>query len=419
MDEGREPGGVGGPPPAETVAVTGTDELEPSRGGRRRRRRGLVAVALVAVTAIVGVTAAIALSADDGDDHRVTSTDLDSPAAQRVFAALGTTTAAGSFTATYEVRTEPATHPRVEDACRPAPVPNGGGAVGQVCVLKAGGAASPVTITGVATINQDPYRMRSVSEVTGFGQITTIVDGTRLWEMGGGDYGMHGRSGDAAPGDSISGFAGLVEGTLGRGPGALTMLTLASPNGYLNLSKEAVTRAAPAGTGTVGGIAVTYFDVDVRPDQLLGVAGLTGEQTKTIREALATLADAGYQGTTTRVAIDADGLIRETSSVARFEDGSKQTSRTTFSDFGCAGIVSLPGEPDAPEPTGPCPDPTASTAVPATAPTPASTVRPGASPTTVVPDPSTTTTTGAPSGTSGSGTTATSTTTTTGPGEDG
>ncbi len=402
---------AGGPPPAETVAVANDDELDPS--SRARRRRGRIAVALLVLVGVVGAATALALTipGGDGDGNGATKKpSLQSPAAMKVFAALGTTTAAGSFTATYELHSTFGSQQPDAPTCPPverstAPPRSADVSVG--CIAISSPVASPVAITGVATINQDPYRMRSVSDVTGFGAITVHVDGTRLWETGGGNYG------EGTSGASISGFANLVEGTLGPGPGALTMLTIASPNGYLNLSKEAVSGVSPAGTGTVDGVPVTYFDVDVKPAQLLDVPGLTGEQMKTIREALAVLDAAGYRGTTTKVGVGADGLIRETTSVATFADGSRQTSHTTFSEFGCAGIVELPGDPPSSAAPAPCPTPTTpTTPTTAAAAAPTTVVVP---PPTVPPGPGTTVT----SVPNTSSTTATSTTTTTGPGAGG
>src|SRR5262245_43840693 len=124
MDDGRDNDSVR-PQPAETVAVAHGDELDPAPRGRRRRR-GLIAIALIAVVAIVGLAVAVALMGSDEDsDPRVTSTDLDTPAAQRVLAALGTATAAGSFTATYEIHTEPSTQAprRVDAPTCPPPTP--------------------------------------------------------------------------------------------------------------------------------------------------------------------------------------------------------------------------------------------------------------------------------------------------------
>lgn len=49
------------------------------------------------------------------------------------------------------------------------------------------------------------------------------------------------------------------------------------------------------------------------------------------------------------VSIDANGLIRHTTSVAMFRDGGTMTSDDTFSQFGCAGAVAVPGRsPGAP-----------------------------------------------------------------------
>ena len=92
--------------------------------------------------------------------------------------------------------------------------------------------------------------MVATSQVTGFGSIVVHVDGTRLWEQGGGMYGYNGfPDGASGDGNKISGFANLVSGTLGQGPGTLTMLTLANPNGYLNLQKAAVSGVTLRGPG--------------------------------------------------------------------------------------------------------------------------------------------------------------------------
>jgi hypothetical protein len=161
------------------------------------------------------------------------------------------------------------------------------------------------------------------------------------------------------------------------------MLTLANPNGYLNLQQAAVSGVTPAGTGVVNGVAVTYFDVVIDNAKLLDIPGLTAEQTKTITEALAQLRAAGLQtGGTTKVGIDAAGFIRETSSTATFEDGTRQLSRTRFSNFGCAGFVTLPGEAPAP-PAKPCAPTTPTTTAPAPADTTTTSVAPATTTTTL------------------------------------
>ncbi len=371
-------------------------ELEES--GPPARRRGRLAIALsaaVCVALLVGVAIVAAQGGDgnggDGTDGLGDKKIVHSPEADTVIAAVGATTAAGSYTATYELHSTPATvSTPPTSSCTPETTtvnPDGSMSSGRACSINAmgSGTGQPVTITGRATINTDPYRMMAESQVTGLGAITVRVDGTRLWETGGGNYGLDGRG--IGAGQSLSGFANLVAGTLGDGPGALTMLTLASPNGYLNLQKEAVSSVTPAGTGMVDGAPVTYYEVDIDPARLLDIPGLTSEQTKTIHAALAQLARSGYQSRKTKVGIDASGLIRETTTVTAFADGSTQSTHSVFSNFGCAGIVVLPGDPDdvATEPT-PC-----APTVPTSPPLPATTVPPTTDTTTAAPESSATT----------------------------
>ena len=89
----------------------------------------------------------------------------------------------------------------------------GGSAAGAVATTAgfhqytAVGCATAIAVHG--TVNLDPYAMVAISEVSGLGTITTYVNGTTVWELGGGDYGN-------ATGSPLSGFASLVEGTLGQ-----------------------------------------------------------------------------------------------------------------------------------------------------------------------------------------------------------
>lgn len=393
MDDGRSSEDPDRSRPAETVAVSELDDPDRSPRGRR----GRVVAGLVALLCVVGMAVAVAATGGDrGGDDRAddpivkTPSPPKTPAALEVFAALGTTTASGSFNATYEFHSTPGSgsDDNAPSSCgdiRKHTAPDGSVSESQTCVAIGAYSSSPVTITGRSTINIDPYRMISVSDVTGFGEITVRVDGTRLWETGGGNYGMTGRPGADTAGAPISGFADLVAGTLGPGPGALTMLTIASPNGYLNLQKEAVSGVTPAGAGVVDGVPVTYFEVVIDPARLLTISGLTDEQVKTIREALAQLKAAGYRSTTTKVGIDAAGLIRETTSVADFEDGSRQTSHTVLSNFGCAGFVRLPGDPPSSAVAAPCASTTPTTPTTTVAPTSTTTMPPSPDTSTSVP----------------------------------
>ena len=69
------------------------------------------------------------------------------------------------------------------------------------------------------TIDTDPFAMVAVSNVPGLGEITLRDNGTDVWEFGGADYGLAPGVSETGPGASLSGFAGLVEGTLGARQG--------------------------------------------------------------------------------------------------------------------------------------------------------------------------------------------------------
>ena len=161
--------------------------------------------------------------------------------------------------------------------------------------------------------------------MSGLGQVAVKTDGNEIVEQGGGNYGA------LNDGQRLSGFASLVEGTFGEGPGALTMLGLASPTGYLSLSADAVTGVTPVGTGVVGGVPVTYYDVVSDTDAMRELSGLTSEQQQTIDTALQHLHSAGFVEAHARIAIDAGGYVRESSSEATFRDGTRMTRHMTLS----------------------------------------------------------------------------------------
>ena len=386
MEDGKD-GGNPLEPPAP-VELTPPADTGATHGAGRRRRTG-VGIAAVALIAVIAIVVVLVATRDDRADQHVTHRVVTGPAGRALYAALGATTAAGSYTATFDFQSTPS-----PNAPKPRTVPcpevhRGSGTViiapdgiTSATTFESGSGTSgctmvevprqAVSITGHATVNTDPYRMVAESQVTGFGAITVHVDSTRLWETGGGNYGLDGSN--DGPGSPLSGFASLVEGTLGAGQGALTMITLASPNGYLHLEKEAVSGVTPAGTGVVDGTPVTFYEVDVDPAKLLDIPGLSGEQIKTIHAGLDGLKQVDYKSTRVKVAIDDAGFIRQTSSVATFADGSRMTSTTTLSNFGCAGIVRLPGDPPAPTtPTVPCVSPDTGTTTTSTSTTSTST----------------------------------------------
>lgn len=174
---------------------------------------------------------------------------------------------------------------------------------------------------------------------------------------------------------------------------------LSSPTGYLDLDQSMISGADQTGTGTVDGVAVTIYTISIAPGQGENIPGLNAEQLKAIAASDAILKQQGFTGSTVQVSVDASGYIRQTRSVAHFSDGSSTSSESTFSDFGCAGTVLMPGQTGASAPpagcvspdTGVAPTTTTSSTVPPPTSVPSTTMPP--TPTTVTEPPSSTTST--------------------------
>jgi hypothetical protein len=200
---------------------------------------------------------------------------------------------------------------------------------------------SGLAITGHGTEDLNPLAIVAVSDVPGVGSITARIDSTRVWEYGGADYGLA-PGASSGPGSPISGFASLVEGTLGRREGAVSMLGLGSATGYLTLTSEEITVADRTGAGVVNRVPVTFYRAAVDISKLASLPGLTGDQVKTIQDAIRVLVEQGYGGTTDTLAVDRHGRILQSTTVTTFADGGKVTEQTTFSNFGARGRVQMP-----------------------------------------------------------------------------
>jgi hypothetical protein len=341
----------------------------------RRRRTGLVA-GLIAALVVVAIPVVVLQMG--GSDSGSRGPAVRSDARHVVLAAAGATAASGRYDITFTdhvtARDDPA-------PCTPAPPPTGTNAgVNATALCVSSGIQPRVDIVGHGTVNLDPYASVSVADVTDLGEITTYIDGTTVWEIGGGGYG-------STTGNPLSGFAGSVEGTLGPGEGAVTMITLASRGGYLDLEESAVQHATPDGTGTIDGATLTYYDITIDVSKLANAPDLTSEERATIAAALPLLTSAGYSGTDERVGIDAAGFIRDVTATEHFADGSTMSRRTLLSNFGCAPTVTMPDQPAPPSTTAPC-RPSDTTTVPASAST-----TPESAPTTTTGATTTTTTT--------------------------
>jgi hypothetical protein len=367
------------------------DEEEPSAGGGSRiTRRAVGVMAAVVCVAVVGVPVGLALTSTGSSTPSGPKLGT-SKAKERVLSALSATISSGSFDISYS---EKAVTSPTSTTSTTAPTPSctssqgssgiSGGTIpggspasnvlpkngtGVICWQNSGSGLQGLGFSGQGTIDTAPFAMVASTNVPSIGPVTIRDNGIDVWEIGGGNYGLSPGSSDTGPGSPLSGFSGLVEGTLGQRQGGLAMMGLASPTGYLELDQNAITSASQVGTGVVDGVAVTIYQVSLNPAQEANVPGTTTEEATAIRDALALLQGQGYSGTTVKVSIDDAGYIRETVSVASFTDGATQTADVTFSNFGCAGKVLMPGEQGATSPPPGCVSPdtaSSSTFVPTT-----------------------------------------------------
>jgi len=381
----------------------------------RSRRRAAVVVAAVTCLAVVGVPVGLALSSGPGTpgaQPKPQRSDVgnivhlgNGPAEHQVLSALSATTASGNFNVAYDLTQAPApVASTTATTCASISVaPNLAETNGQnfkgssntmVTQTCGGGGTLNASVQGQGTIDVDPYAMAVSADVSSFGNLSIRVDGTDYWELGAGDNGLVPEPNDNAPlpgggsgpGSTLSSFAGLVEGTLGQREGAYAMLGMASPTGFLDLSQQSVTGAAQVGTGQVGGVPVTEYEVSIDLAQLAQGPGITSDEVSTIQSAVGVLDQAGYTGTVVKVAIDGAGFIREITPVASFSDGGKVTLDATFSNFGCAGTVLMPGQQGATSPPAGCVSPDSTTT---TGPGATTTTGPGST-TTAAPAPTTT-----------------------------
>jgi len=408
--QSRHQAGQGGVPMDDRTPASGmgpsSDEgglwLDEGSGQSRVRpnRHRIAVVAGIAVcVALIGVPVGLVATSGSGPSSTRTpsASHVTNPAAkQAVLSALSATTSAGNFNVAYEF--DPPTAPTVATTtttttttmpvCHTISIPSSGvGVLGgsganavpppapgteTVCSGEVGTATSNpnISVTGTGTVDTDPFAMLAVSNVSSIGKVSIRDDGTNIWEfLGNDDGGLAPGSSDTGPGQSLPGFAGLVESTLGQRQGALAMGGLASPTGYLDLDQSMISAADQTGTGTVDGVPVTIYEITISPAQEANVAntpGYSAGQSKAVTDAAAILKQQGYTGTSEEISIDASGYIRQTRSTAHFSDGSSSTSQTTFSDFGCAGTVLMPGQSGPTAPPAGCVSPDTGVAPPTT-----------------------------------------------------
>ncbi len=338
--------------------------VAPRRARSPKSRR--VAAALLAVAVVAGGAAvAVRISGhDDGHGNGpprpgVAVRNIDDPRARiDVYSALRVTTASGSFHIRYRLSETPAPASSVTSAPAGTSCGSASEAVtvagGHGVIIDCGYAAAEphnVVISGDGVVTVNPTAMVTRANVPNLGLITTRVNGTDVWEDGGGNYGMNPGSGTGA-GAPLSQFADLVSSTLGQREGAVAMGSMASPTGYLDLAEQSITATSRLGDSKVDGVPTHDYKVTIdsnRDDR----PGLTAEEAKTAAAARAVLSREGYTSTVVQLSIDGLGFIRRAQTTVTFADGGTVDADTTFSDFGCATVVIGPAGPSiAPDPSG-------------------------------------------------------------------
>jgi hypothetical protein len=409
MDDGTPAGST------EQPADEGDLWIDEGSGSSRKypnRRRAGIVLGVAACVALIGVPVGLLVASGPepapqaSPPHHVT---IGGGLAKRsVLHALSATTDSGTFAFTYQLNE--------------SPYQSGSAVDGPSC----SGSSCPTTpvlqstqVQGSGTINTNPMAMAASAAISSNGvsglQVGVRVDPTTVWEVGYADNGLTPAANDAG-GNDLPGFAGLVEGTLGPREGAVAMMGMASPTGYLDLVEPAVTSATEVGTSTVDGVAVTQYQLTIDPGSLATAPGTSTEEQNAIDAAIQSLTGQGYRTIRDLVSIDASGFIRESASTVTFSDGGTVTLDAHFSNFGCAGTVLMPGQGGDSTPPSGCVSADTGTAPTATSTT--TTTGPSSqTPTTVSPvtpvAPSTTTTVSTPGSTSTTTTTTTSSTSTT------
>jgi hypothetical protein len=399
VDQGSE-GGAHGPDP-EGLWL---DEGKPGRYSNKTARRAWLAVGAATCLVVIGIPVGILVTggAGSGSPHQTSHKSAvvhlgDGPAKRSVLAALSATTDSGNFSFNYELGETPGAATSTPTTCptivgpsvNGEPVSSSSGITNSVS--ECGEAVSPDNVVqGSGIINTNPMAMAASADISQGGisglQVGVRVDPTTVWEVGSSDNGLIPQS-NGGTGQSLPGFAGLTEGTLGSREGAVAMMGMASPTGYLDLVQPAISGAAEVGSSTVDGVSVTQYELEIDAAALANAPGVSSAETSTITSAVALLTAQGFTTIRDLISIDASGFIRESSSTVAFSDGGTVTLDAQFSDFGCAGTLLMPGQGGTSTAPSGCTSPDtgvapATTTTPAVAPTPTTVVSPGVTATT-------------------------------------
>jgi hypothetical protein len=321
--------------------------------GRRPRRIPRLAAVSVAAACLLLIGIPVGLLVSNGSPHPGSHANNPiriggGPAKRSVLAALSATTDSGSFNFSYDLTEVPGTTTPTTSSCPGQP--------STPCVGVGGGGTEDSSVQGAGIIDTNPMAMAASASLSEGLQVGVRVSPTMVWEVSYTDNALNPQANDGS-GQSLPDFASITESTLGSREGAVAMMGMASPTGYLNLSQPAITDAAQVGTSTVDGVPVTQYSLAIDPSSLASASNVTSEEASTITAALGVLTAQGYTGIRDLISIDASGFIRESSSTVSFSDGGSVTLDGHFSNFGCAGTVLMPGAPSTSSPPPNCTSP--------------------------------------------------------------
>jgi hypothetical protein len=320
------------------------DEGKDPNARHGRSRRAWATISAVACLLLVGVPVGLLVATTSrlpAHPHTTRSSGVvhlgGGPAERSVLAALSATTDSGSFDFTYDLSESPGTSTTTTTAC--------GYAYGSSCPTSS---PDDTAVVGSGIIDANPMAMAASASISQNGtsglQVGVRVNSTTVWEVGSTDNGLTPVSTDDGSGQPLPEFAGLTEGALGEREGAVAMMGMASPTGYLDLVQPAISGAAEVGTSTVDGVPVTQYELAIDPSSLSTGPNVSSAEASTINDALSLLSTEGFTTIRDLVSIDASGFIRQSSSTLSFSDGGTVTLDAQFSNFGCAGMLLMPGE---------------------------------------------------------------------------
>lgn len=200
---------------------------------------------------------------------------------------------------------------------------------------------NPYATSGSGLANLDPQALSVNVQPRCVGKVTARIDGTHAWLIIGGTSDPAGpptSAGRPWPTYDLVSFQHISNECFGPLLGSLATIEMASPEGMLALSQQAIATAEPIGTATVNGAPATEYQVGIDPTGLLQQPGSTDSENQAIELALGEIGDSKMTAT---VDVDAAGYIVAMVLAVAFP-AMTETHTVVLSNFGDAGTIQLP-----------------------------------------------------------------------------